>query len=73
MALNISREMNGVSLLNNQIWLEDKNIEYADNQILITPRIGVEYAAEDALLPYRFVLKPDIIQSEVYKYSNTHI
>lgn len=72
-ALNISRQMNGVSLLDKQIWLEDRNIEYHDNQILITPRIGVEYAAEDALLPYRFVLKPDIIQSEVYKYSNTHI
>jgi DNA-3-methyladenine glycosylase len=37
------------------IWLED--IGYLANQaeINITPRIGVDYAGEDALRPYRFV------------------
>ena len=28
-----------------------------DDKIIITPRIGVDYAGEDALLPYRFFVK----------------
>jgi 3-methyladenine DNA glycosylase Mpg len=33
----------------------EKSIQAED--IIITPRIGVDYAAEDASLPYRFELK----------------
>ncbi len=38
------------------IWVEDNSIRFQDHYIDITPRIGIDYAAEDALLPYRFVL-----------------
>ncbi|HEX7412384.1 MAG TPA: DNA-3-methyladenine glycosylase [Bacteroidales bacterium] len=41
----------------NRIWVEDRGISPADSEVLITPRIGIAYAGEDALLPYRFVLK----------------
>ena len=37
------------------IWLEDNGFLVNQENIRITPRIGVEYAAADALLPYRFV------------------
>ena len=37
-----------------RIWIEDRDTEVLDSDILITPRIGVDYAEEDAALPYRF-------------------
>lgn len=37
-----------------KIWLEDKGIIVSEKEIKITPRIGIDYAEEDALLPYRF-------------------
>lgn len=46
----------GLSLLSDRIWIEDRGVKIDDNKILITPRIGVDYAGEDAKLPYRFLL-----------------
>lgn len=37
------------------IWIEDHTIEVPDHELKVTARIGVNYAEEDALLPYRFV------------------
>jgi DNA-3-methyladenine glycosylase len=37
------------------IWLEDIGCSVKEEEIKVTPRIGVEYAGEDALRPYRFV------------------
>jgi len=54
-ALGITRELNGFSLLSEKIWIEDRGLHIPDNQVQITPRIGVDYAGDDALLPYRFV------------------
>lgn len=51
-ALGINLEHNKISLLGDNIWIEEG--EKVD-KIIATPRIGVEYAKEDALLPYRFV------------------
>ncbi|MFO7723011.1 MAG: DNA-3-methyladenine glycosylase, partial [Bacteroidales bacterium] len=39
------------------IWLEDTRQTVSGDMIEITPRIGVDYAGEDAALPYRFILK----------------
>lgn len=36
------------------IWIEDRNFIVNDGMIIAGPRIGVDYAGEDALLPYRF-------------------
>ncbi len=54
--LGISTAMNGLAIGSDKIWLEDRQKEVNKNHISKLPRIGVEYAAEDALLPYRFVL-----------------
>lgn len=55
-ALGIHYSHSGLSLLKKEkIWIEDTGITIPKNQISITPRIGVEYAGKDALLPYRFV------------------
>jgi len=56
-ALGINKSLNGVSLLGNQIWIEDDGIFIPQNDIIVGPRIGVDYAGEDALLPYRFLVK----------------
>jgi DNA-3-methyladenine glycosylase len=36
------------------IWIEDRNFVVKEDMIISGPRIGVDYAGEDALLPYRF-------------------
>jgi len=56
-ALGISRKINTFSLQGNDIWLEDNGLTFPDESISSVPRIGVSYAAEDALLPYRFYVK----------------
>lgn len=38
------------------IWIEDTGIAVNSDLITAAPRIGVDYAGEDALLPFRFVL-----------------
>lgn len=40
-----------------EIWLEDRNINISEKDIVETPRIGVDYAAEHALLPWRFKIR----------------
>ena len=55
-ALGIRTELSGSSLAGGAIWIEDHGIEIADAAIAAGPRIGVDYAAEDAALPYRFVV-----------------
>ncbi len=52
--LGITTIHSGIELTNNTIWLEDKGIVFNNSEIETTTRIGVDYAKEDALLPYRF-------------------
>jgi DNA-3-methyladenine glycosylase len=57
--LGIQVDHSGLSLCDNSnaemgIWLQDEGISVLDTDVKIGPRIGVEYAAKDALLPYRF-------------------
>ena len=65
-ALGIKTMHSGISLLDDIIWLEDRGVAFKKKDVLTSPRIGVDYAGEDAKLPYRFRLKEDII-SELYK------
>lgn len=56
-ALGIDRSFNKKDLTGEEIWLEDHGIRYTTDQIAATPRVGVAYAQEDALLPWRFFIK----------------
>lgn len=56
-ALGISTKHSAVSLLENRIWIEDRGVKIADKHITSSPRVGVDYAAEDALLHRRFRLQ----------------
>jgi len=53
-ALGINSGDNGSSLSGDRIWIEDREIEVPTATIIAGPRIGVDYAAEDTGLPYRF-------------------
>jgi len=56
-ALGIDRSFNNKDLTGEEIWIEDHGIRYSENEIAATPRVGVAYAEEDALLPWRFFIK----------------
>jgi DNA-3-methyladenine glycosylase len=55
-ALGIRTNHNGTDLSGNVIWIEDRGFSTDGIKIMTGPRIGVEYAGADALLPYRFIL-----------------
>ena len=56
-ALGIHTDDTGTSLLGKSIFLMDDGFVYDKKEIATSPRIGVDYAGEDALLPYRFYIK----------------
>ena len=52
-ALDIDLCHNDLKLIKrNKIWIEDNNKKLSFKR---TPRIGIDYAGEDALLPWRFI------------------
>lgn len=53
-ALGIDLIHNNVSLTGKNIWLQDDHIKINPTDIQTGTRIGVDYAGEDAKLPYRF-------------------
>ena len=62
-ALGITREDNGADLTAGEnIWLEDDGYKVKD--IVETTRIGIDYAEEDALKPWRFYIKDSIFVSK---------
>ena len=56
-ALGMSKMHTGGSLFSEEIFIEDDGLRYKKDQIVITHRIGVDYAGTDAQLPYRFIVK----------------
>lgn len=56
MALGINRSLNGKILSKDYLYIEDAD-EISESEIIITKRIGIDYAGEDADLPLRFCLK----------------
>ncbi|MFN8289797.1 MAG: DNA-3-methyladenine glycosylase [Chitinophagaceae bacterium] len=56
-ALGLFTPKNGWLLNSKEFFIADDGYRYAARQIARSPRIGVDYAGEDALLPYRFYVK----------------
>lgn len=63
-ALGISRKLNGISFQSDELWIEDQGLTFTDDEVAAVPRIGVAYAAEDALLPYRYYVKGNVYVSK---------
>jgi DNA-3-methyladenine glycosylase len=57
-ALGITREFNDVRLYDSTspIWIGEENLNEHD-EVIQTTRVGVDYAEEDAHLPWRFYVK----------------
>lgn len=55
-ALGITKSWNGVDLLGDQLWIEEGD-KVSSSKIKADARIGIDYAGEDALLPWRFSIK----------------
>jgi len=55
-ALGIHYTHTGIDLQSNQIWIEDRQYVVKEKDIIVSTRIGVDYAKEDAKLPYRFLI-----------------
>ncbi len=53
-ALGIRMEHNATDLVNGNIRIEDHGVVVPSKAVIISPRIGVDYAGADSLLPYRF-------------------
>ena len=66
-AMGISRKINAFSLQSDTIWLEDRGLCFPDEAIAAVARVGVDYAGDDAILPYRFYLKGNIYVSKPNK------
>lgn len=58
-AMGITLLHDGTDLLGDRIWITDPRPHMPNEAIIAGPRIGVDYAGADALLPYRFLLAPD--------------
>jgi DNA-3-methyladenine glycosylase len=56
-AMGIDRTFNGKFLLNRDVWIEDIGETVKRNHIVACERIGIDYAGEDAKLPWRFLIK----------------
>jgi DNA-3-methyladenine glycosylase len=54
--LSIDMTFNFESLFGEKIWIEE-SADILQGEIFATPRIGIDYAKEDALLPWRFELR----------------
>lgn len=63
-ALGIDRNVNGKSLFQNEVWLEGDGASISNNKIITSKRIGIDYAGEDALLPWRFTVKDSLWTSK---------
>ena len=56
-ALGIDRTLNAKDLTGEEIWIEDNGIHHSDDQLVAVPRVGVDYAGDHALLPWRYYIK----------------
>jgi DNA-3-methyladenine glycosylase len=56
-ALGITTDLDAISLTGNTIWIEDRSNNFTEDSLVATERVGIDYAGEDANLPWRFYPK----------------
>lgn len=66
--MGITMDLNGTNLNGSSaLLIEEKGLKIAPQMIEAGPRIGVDYAGEDALLPYRFKIDASYALQEIRK------
>lgn len=53
-AMGITTGDTGANLTSARIWIEDHGLDVDQSSVTVGPRIGVDYAGDDASRPYRF-------------------
>lgn len=66
-ALDITRNQNALKLDSDEIWVEDRGVLINPDNITTTTRVGVDYAGDDAKLPWRFYISDNIFVSKKLK------
>jgi len=66
-ALGITKSLNDKDLRGNEIWIEDVDCSVYSQKVQTAKRIGVDYAQEDALLPWRFYVEGNKFVSRISK------
>lgn len=56
-ALGITTALDGCMLNKKPLWIEDRGITISEKEIIASPRVGIDYADEHKLLPWRFRIK----------------
>lgn len=56
-ALGLKKVHNGISLISNEIWIEDSPFEVPTEDIIATPRIGLNIEEPYKSIPWRFYIK----------------
>lgn len=56
-ALGINKSFDGEDLLGPRVWIEDAGVAVAPDEIASGPRVGIAYAQDYALKPWRFWIK----------------
>ncbi len=56
-ALGITTRHSGFNLAGKEIYIAEDTFTFPEIAVGCSPRIGVDYAGEDALLPYRFYIR----------------
>lgn len=62
-AMGIQKKHTGIYLQSKDLFIANDGFEISKSEILATKRIGVDYAQEQALLPYRFIIKDNLYVS----------
>jgi DNA-3-methyladenine glycosylase len=56
-AMGLLKVHTGTSLMGPEVWIGDDGFRVRPSRIGVSARIGVDYAGEDAALPYRFFIR----------------
>ena len=56
-ALGITTTYYGTDLTGDTIWIEDRGDVVPEELVVASPRVGIDYAGDDATLPWRFRVK----------------
>lgn len=73
-AMGLFTHHNGINLQQNDLFIASDGFPVARKDIISTKRIGVDYAGQDAHLPYRFILKnnPYVSGQKHQNQNNSH-
>jgi DNA-3-methyladenine glycosylase len=57
MAMDIDRRLDGTSLRGDLLWLSARDLDLGDQEIAVTPRIGIDNSGDAAAWPLRFFIR----------------